>query len=167
MKKSLILLLICQSLPSFASMNSRQFLNCFVKASNEVIAENRAGDNEGRKVRICRELSQKNIDAFLKKLSVIEDGQIKYYSAKAMNELRLIDLYDYLKNEMNCYGNKVKDQNGSLVGAFVNSASYHRNLDLTEEALNRMAGVEMWDKAFSPSGYKYLNEFDFSYCEQE
>lgn len=164
MKKVFCTALLISSISSFASLNSKEFVNCFVKAVNETVAELKESGSKNEKLRICDELSQNTIDRYIEKFSVIEDGQIKYYSGSSMGQEKLIDLYDYMKDDMDCYGNKVK-QTGSLFGAFANSASYHRNLNLTEAALNKMANIEMWDKAFSPSGYKTLAELDLSYCK--
>lgn len=154
------------STSSFAQLNSMEFRDCFVKAVNESIVDLKANGKKSQKKRICDELSQKTIDRITEKLTIVEDGQLKYYSAESMGKERMVDVYDYLKNDMDCYGNAIEGQDGALVGAIINSRSYNRNLKLVDRALDRMAGQDLWGKFFGTSDiYKTLDELDLSYCK--
>lgn len=149
-----------------AQINSKKFVDCFVKATNEVIADLKVNGTKSQKKRICDELSQKTVDRLIEKFSVVEGGRLKYYSAKSMGQERMIDLYDYIKDDMNCYGNALEGQNGSLVGAIANSFSYNRNLKLADKALDKMTGIDLWGSFFGESRiYDTLDELDLSYCE--
>jgi hypothetical protein len=161
-------ILVCASTFASAetnSLNSKEFLDCFIKAANESIVEIKESDDKNSKVRICDELSQDLINKYTSKFTFIDGGKLYYYSAESMGQEKLIDLYDYMKDEMNCYAPKVS--NGGLIPDIINSRTYYRNMELTQMALEKIGGVELWDKFFSPSGYKRLNELDLSYCQGE
>ncbi|MFG1484049.1 hypothetical protein ABMA79_01775 [Halobacteriovorax sp. HFRX-2_2] len=157
--------LVLLSSSSMAQINSKQFVDCFVKATNEVIADLHVNGSKSKKKRLCKELSQEMVDRLIEKFTVIEGGELKYYSADSMGKERMIDIYDYIKDDMSCYGDAVEGQGGSLFGALANSFAYNKNLKLTDMALDKMAGQDLWDKAFSPSIYKNLNDLDLSYCK--
>lgn len=162
LKKAIIMLSLISG-TTYAQIDSKQFVDCFEKAVNDVIIEIK--ENGGDTTRICDELSPETKDIYIGKFSEIENEQIRYYSASDMGQQRIIDLYDYMKDEMDCYGSKVK-RSGDLFSALMNSKSYHRNLNLVESALNKMISAKMWDKAFSPTGYKTINVLNLSYCKQ-
>lgn len=158
--------LMLVSTSALAQINSKEFVNCFVKATNEVIVELQNGDSKSKKKRLCEELSQETTDRLIEKFSVIEGGQLKYYSAKSMGQERMIDIYDYIKNDMDCYGLPLEGQKGSLVGAIANSFAYNKNLDLADAALDRMTGIDLWGSFFGEARiYDTLDELDLSYCK--
>lgn len=140
------------------ALNSKEILDCFEKAVNEKIVENKHSD--GNKVtRICDELSTKDKDKFISRFSKVKNGKLAYYSSESMNEWTLRNIYDVIKNDMSCYGNKSK--HGGFLG-LANTFSYHRNLDLTSDALGKMAGAEeLWDVEHTK-----IKDLDLSYCQQ-
>lgn len=165
MLKTALFLMVTLSGSAFAQINSHEFVDCFEKAVNDVIVEIK--EEGGDTTRICDRLSDETKSAIAYKYTMyVDDGVAVPYPANIIGKYRMIDFYDYLKDEMDCYGLKVEDQNGSLAGALLNSRSYHRNLNLTERALDKMISAEMWDKFLSPSAYDTLNEFDLSYCKE-
>lgn len=167
MKKLMIsATLMIVSASSFAQINSKQFVDCFVKATNEVIVELQNGDSKSKKKRLCEELSQETVDRLIEKFTVVEGGVLKYYSANSMGQERMVDLYNYIKNDMDCYGLPLEGQKGSLVGAIANSFAYNKNLDLADAALDRMTGIDLWGSFFGEARiYDTLDELDLSYCK--
>lgn len=168
MKKLLItlsLMGVCSS--AMAQLNSKEFVSCFVKAANEVIQEYKDHGTKSQRKRICNELSQQYIDRMTAKFSEIHNGRIVYYSAESMAQEHMIDIYNYISDDMDCYGNAIEGQNGSLVGALINSGAYRRNLHLTDATLDKMTGINLWGHFFGKSHmYDSLGELDFSYCNK-
>ncbi|WP_127716345.1 hypothetical protein [Halobacteriovorax sp. HLS] len=165
MKSTISILFMLLTFSSNASVNSKEFVECFVKASNEIIQEIQKSDIKSEKKRMCDHLSQETIDNYLSMFSEIQNGRLVYYSKESMGAEKIGKLYDYMKDEMDCY--KAKGNTASLFGAIANSPTYHRNLDLVESAINRMIGFEMWDSFFNPNAYIQLKDIDFSYCSKE
>ena len=165
MKAILSLSLLFLTFSASASINSKDFVECFVKASNEVISETRLEDEKSDKKRMCNKLSQKTIDSYISKFTEVHNGELVHYSKESMGSEKIGELYDYKKDEMDCYA--TKGSTGSLFGAIGNSPTYHRNLDLVQSALDRMIGFEMWGSFFSSKAYVQLKDIDFSYCRAE
>jgi hypothetical protein len=164
MKLTISILVVIATFSANASLDSKAFVDCFVKAANETILEIREIDKKSDKKRMCNQLGQENVDKYISKFSEIQNGELVYYSKESMGKEILIDLYNYMKDDMNCYAEK--GSSASLVGALINGPTYTRNTNLVEAALNKMSGLEMWDKFFSPSGYNKLEDIDFSYCSK-
>lgn len=165
MKATLSLALLVSAFSTNASINSKDFVECFVKASNEIITETRLKDDKSDKKRMCNQLSQKTIDKFISKFSEIQNGDLMYYSAESMAKEKIGELYDYMKDDMDCYA--TKGSPASLFGAIGNSPTYHRNLNIVESAVDRMIGFEMWGSFFKSKAYVQLKDIDFSYCQKE
>lgn len=160
LKKSLILIFIASiTMQNVFALNSHDFFKCFIKAADEIIYETRV-TNQGDKTRICHNLSQETIDSYFEKLTKIHNGRIYYYSESELNELELIQLYNYMKNDMDCYANKVTP--GALINDIINSRTYYRNLSLVEKTLSRMIGEE-----YDANEYTRLEQLDFSYCKKK
>lgn len=164
MTKLALLFILTLTSSAFAQINSIQFVDCFEKAVNETINEIKA--DGGDTTRICDSLSAQQKDIYIAKFTEVKDGALVSYSAANMAQERVIDLYEYMKDDMKCYSDKMKGGGESLVSALVNSKSYKRNTNLTEMAINKMINAEMWDSFFSPSGYDELGTFDMSYCQK-
>src|SRR5690606_16681617 len=128
MKLFFIGLLLITSLSARASLNSLEFLECFERASDEVITEIIHSENISTK-RLCEKLSEKDLEMLHFKLSFMKNREIRYYSAEEVSELTIQQMYDYLKDHVNCYAPVTKGE--GLIDAVINSPSYHRNLKLT------------------------------------
>lgn len=161
---SIMLFTLCST--AMAQINSKQFVECFVRAANEVIQEYRELGSKFQQKRICSELSQEYIGRLTEKFSEIDSGRIIYFSAESMAHERMIDIYEYIKEDMNCYVNAIEGQNDTLLGDIINSPTYHRNLNLTNAALDKMTGVNLRGHFFGKSQmYDTLDKLDFSYCK--
>lgn len=157
--------LMLVSASSFAQLNSKEFVNCFVKAANEIIADYHANGSKSEKKRLCKQISQNTIDNILKDYTIIEEGQLRYFAASVIGSENMKLQYDYIKNKMDCYGNAVKGQGGSLFGAVANSFAYNKNLGLTRDALDKMAGQDLEEGFFADAFYGEINDLDLSYCK--
>lgn len=141
----------------FAQINGEQFLNCFKKASDEVIIELKS---EGKTSGVCSHLSQENLD---KLVSVFADtdsqNNITWVSSDVMAKVHMIDIYDILKNEVECFKPVTKDT--GLIPDLINVKSYHQNMNFTQRTLSKMIDAHIFKV-----GHDELSKFDFSYCAQ-
>lgn len=148
MRLQLFLVASLLSTNVFAQIDGTQFLDCFKKATQEVIVELKA---EGKGKGICSNLSQDNVESLMSILTDVD--------AEEMSKTRAIDLYDVLKNKVECYKPVTKDT--GIIPDFINVKSYHQNMNLTQRALSKMIGTKVFKE-----GYHELADLDLSYCVQ-
>ena len=154
MKKLVILIAMSMSFAAHASLDSLEFIDCFERAANEVISDIRASNSHSTK-RICENLPEKDLEIIHFKLSYMKDRKIQYYSAEDVGALRVQEMYDYLKNHVNCYSAVTKG--GGLIDAMINSPTYHRNLKLTKLIMQKITN--------GAKSSERISEVDLSYCK--
>lgn len=139
----------------FAKIDGEQFLKCFDKASQEVIQELKA---EGKGKGICSRLSEDNINDLVSVFADVDvQNNVTWVSADEMSKVRARDIYDILKNEVECYKPITKDT--GIIPDFINIKSYHQNMNLTQRAISKMIGTKVFKE-----GYHELADLDLSYC---
>lgn len=160
MRATLAIMMTLVATNAFAKVDGVQFIDCFKKATSEVISEMKA---EGKTKGICETLPEKSLAEIIGVFSEINPvtGDLDYISAEDLGEVTARNVYEAIKNKVECFKGSVKG--GGLVPGILNTGSYHRNLSLTERALTKMIGV----KLFSNKGHKELSKLDLSYCSQE
>ncbi len=141
----------------FAKIDGEQFLKCFDKASQEVIQELKV---EGKAKGICSHLSEENLNSLITVFADIDaQNNITWVSADEMGKVRARDIYDILKNKVECYKPVTKDT--GIIPDLINIKSYHQNMNLTQRAISKMIGTKVFKE-----GYHELADLNLSYCGQ-
>ncbi|OUR95656.1 hypothetical protein A9Q84_14235 [Halobacteriovorax marinus] len=151
MKKIKMVALVALSMTAFSAsagkVNTEKFLECFTEKINEIVAE-RAEAGIDKKKRMCDKLSLKTAadirDTFLYN---DDNGRTRFYN---IDDSTLNEMYDYIKDDVDCYALYSPGQSASLAGAFLNAPTYTRNINLASLALGSVFenGEEHWDNAY-------------------